>query len=443
MSASLSPGSETHKMSWKERLVRLLTGVEGDGAGAEATVPPGPQVTLEPAWEEEDPFSQRMTINMGPQHPSTHGVLRLVLTLDGEQVVDCQPDVGYLHTGIEKNMEAKCYLKALTMTDRLDYLSPMFNNLAYVMAIEKLFDAQVPLRAQYARVILCELTRINSHLVWLGTHALDIGAMSVFLYCFRERELVLDIFEAVSGARMMSSYFRPGGLAKDLPPEFEDMVRDFIDLFPARMQEYEALLTRNPIWLQRTRGVGVILAEDAIALGVTGPTLRSTGVDWDLRKDMPYSSYDHFQFDVPVGSNGDVYDRYLVRMEEMRQSVRIIRQALDNLPDGPYITDNRKLAPPPKHELATSMESLIHHFKIWTEGIKPPPGEAYAAVESPRGELGFYIVSDGTAKPYRVHVRAPSFINLQALPIQARGALVADMVAIIASADPIMGEVDR
>jgi NADH-quinone oxidoreductase subunit D len=419
-------------MGFTDGLIRLLTGR-----------PPirNPQSAIR-NWE-GDPFSQTMTINMGPQHPSTHGVLRLVVTLDGERVVDVRPDVGYLHTGIEKNMEFKSYLKALTMTDRLDYLAPMFNNLAFVMAVEKLFDCQVPLRAQYIRVILCELTRINSHLVWLGTHGLDVGALSMFLYCFREREQVLDIFEMVSGARMMSSYFRPGGLALDVPPGFEGTVRSFIDTFLARVDEYEALLTKNPIWLERLRGVGVITAEQAIALGVTGPTLRATGFDWDLRKAMPYSGYDHFEFDVPLGSHGDAYDRYRVKVEEMRQSVRIIRQALDNLPGGPVITHDRKIAPPPKEELAVSMESLIHHFKIWTEGIKPPPGEAYVAVESPRGELGFYMVSDGTAKPYRVRVRAPSFANLQALPIQARGGLMADLVVITASADPILGEVDR
>lgn len=431
-------------MGWKEQLVRLLTGVDGNGKEEKPEAPlTGPTITLEPAWDEEDPFRQTMTINMGPQHPSTHGVLRLVVTLDGERVVDVKPDIGYLHTGIEKSMETRAYLKALPMTDRMDYLSPMFNNLGFVMAVEKLMDIEVPERAEFVRVILCELTRINSHLVWLATHGLDIGAMSVFLYCFRERELILDIFEAVSGARMMSTYFRPGGLAKDVHPEFEDQVRNFIDLFPSRIAEYEALLTKNPIWMERTVGVGVITTEECIAHGVTGPILRSTGVPWDLRKVMPYGVYDQFEFDVPVGQNGDVYDRYLIKVEEMRQSVRIIRQALDRLPGGPWITDNRKVAPPPKHELATSMESLIHHFKLWTEGIKPPPGEAYVAVESPRGELGFYMISDGTAHPYRVHVRAPSFVNLQALPLMARGGLVADLVAVIASLDPIMGEVDR
>ncbi|MFQ6058348.1 MAG: NADH dehydrogenase (quinone) subunit D [Anaerolineae bacterium] len=391
----------------------------------------------------EEAAQETMILNLGPQHPSTHGVLRLMVELDGERVVKATPDVGYLHTGVEKTFEHKTYTKGIPLTDRLDYLSPMFNNLAYVLAVEKLMDVEVPLRAQYMRVLLCELTRIASHLVWLATHGLDLGAMSVFLYCFRERELILDIFEMVSGARMMASYFRVGGLVEDVPPGFEEAVRAFIELFPSRLADYEALLTRNPIWLERTRGVGAISAQEAIAYGLTGPSLRACGVEWDIRKAFPYSSYDRFDFEVPLGSHGDVYDRYVVRMEEMRQSVRIVQQALDDLPEGPFITDDRKVAPPPKQELATSMEAVIHHFKLWTEGFQPPEGEVYAAVESPRGELGYYVVSDGSSKPYRVHVRAPSFVNLQSLPLMARDGLVADLVAVIASVDPVLGEVDR
>lgn len=386
---------------------------------------------------------ETLLINIGPQHPSTHGVLRLLVELDGETIVSVVPDIGYLHTGIEKTCESKTYTKIIPLTDRIDYLSPMSNNLAYVMAVEKLMGVEVPLRAQYIRVILTELQRIASHLVWLGTHALDIAAMSVFLYCFREREMILDIFEMVSGQRMMVSYFRVGGLWRDVPEGFEEAVRAFLRLMPARIDEYERLLKRNPLWLQRTKGVGVISPEEAIAWGVTGPSLRGSGVNYDVRKAQPYSSYDHFEFDVPLGENGDVYDRFMVRLEEMRQSLRIIDQALRRLPKGPYITPDRKVTPPPKEELAWSMEALIHHFKFWTEGFSPPPGEVYHAVESPRGEFGVYINSNGSPKPRRVHFRAPSFVNLQALPIMAKGCLVADLVAIIGSIDIVLGEVDR
>lgn len=386
---------------------------------------------------------ETILLNVGPQHPSTHGVLRLLVELDGETIVSVVPDIGYLHTGIEKTCESKTYTKIIPLTDRIDYLSPMSNNLAYVMAVEKLMGVEVPLRAQYIRVILTELQRIASHLVWLGTHALDIAAMSVFLYCFREREMILDIFEMVSGQRMMVSYFRVGGLWRDVPEGFEEAVRAFLKLMPARIAEYERLLKKNPLWLRRTKGVGVISPEDAIAWGVTGPSLRGSGVNYDVRKAQPYSSYDHFEFDVPLGENGDVYDRFMVRIEEMRQSLRIIDQALRRLPKGPYITPDRKVTPPPKEELAWSMEALIHHFKFWTEGFSPPPGEVYHAVESPRGEFGVYINSDGSPKPRRVHFRAPSFVNLQALPIMAKGCLVADLVAIIGSIDIVLGEVDR
>ena len=384
-----------------------------------------------------------MILNLGPQHPSTHGVLRLVLELDGEVVVKCKPVIGYLHTGFEKTYEAKTYLQCVTLTDRMDYLSPLSNNFGYSLAVEKLLGIEVPPRAQVARIILVELTRIASHLIWLGTQAIDLGAMSVFLYCFREREQLLDIFEMCSGQRMMTSYIRPGGLALDLPPGFEQAVDDFLRIFPDRMAEYEALLTDNEIWLERTKGVGKLSAEDAIALGVTGPTLRASGVDWDIRKATPYGTYDEYEFDVPVGTVGDTFERYLLRLAEMRESLKIVRQALNRLPDGPHMTSDRKVAFPPRSELATSMEALIHHFKLATEGYRVPEGEVFQAIESPRGELGFYIVSDGSSKPYRLHVRAPSFVNLQALAKMAEGSLVADLIAIIGTLDPVMGEVDR
>jgi NADH-quinone oxidoreductase subunit D len=386
---------------------------------------------------------ETMVLNMGPQHPSTHGVLRLMLELDGENVVNCVPDIGFLHTGIEKNMESKTYEKSIVMTDRMDYLAPLSNNLVYCLAMERLFDLDVPPRAQYIRVLLVELTRINSHLVWLATHALDIGAMSVFLYCFREREKILDIFEMVSGQRMMSTYFRPGGLWRDITAEFEPAVRDFIKYFPPKVDDYEKLLTDNPLWLDRTQGIGYITAEDAIKLGCTGPTLRGSGVNWDIRKAIPYSGYENFDFDVPLGQHGDVYDRYVVRIEEMRQSLRIVQQALDNLPSGPFRSNNRKYVPPPRAELGHSMEAVIHHFKLWTEGFYPPKGEVYQRVESPRGEVGCYLVSDGSPKPWRVHFRTPSFIHLSALPHMSKGYLIADMVGIIGSIDIVLGDCDR
>ncbi|HEY3228982.1 MAG TPA: NADH dehydrogenase (quinone) subunit D [Roseiflexaceae bacterium] len=404
---------------------------------------PSPQEITQPALEGK---KETMVLNMGPHHPSTHGVLRLVVELDGETVVNVAPDVGYLHTGIEKTMESKTYQKALVMTDRTDYLAPLSNNLSYVLAVETMLGCEVPPRAVTARVLLTELTRIASHLVWLGTHALDLAAMSVFLYGFREREQILDIFELVSGARMMTSYFRVGGLAYDLPAEFSETVAAFLEIMPGHVDEYENLLTGNPLWLERTVNVGVINTADAIALGITGPMLRATGYAWDLRRDMPYCGYETYDFDIPIGKNGDIYDRYLVRMAEMRQSVLIAKQALERLNalgPGPYTTTDRKISPPPKAEITHSMESLIHHFKLWTEGFKPPVGDALGAIESPRGELATYVVSDGSPKPYRVHFRAPSFINLQALPHMAKGRLVADLVALIASMDPVLGEVDR
>ncbi|HMQ31282.1 MAG TPA: NADH dehydrogenase (quinone) subunit D [Chloroflexaceae bacterium] len=390
--------------------------------------------------------TETMVLNMGPHHPSTHGVLRLVLELDGEVVVNVAPDVGFLHTGIEKNMESKTYQKAVVMTDRTDYLAPLSNNLSYALAVEKLLDVEIPERAQTIRVLLVELQRISSHLVWLGTHALDLAAMSVFLYAFREREQILDIFELVSGARMMTSYIRIGGLAYELPADFLATVDALLQIMPARIDEYEDLLTANPLWLERTRGVGAIDGESAIAYGLTGANLRATGVAYDVRKAMPYTGYESYDFEIPVGKVGDIYDRYRVRMAEMRQSVGICRQAADRLremPPGDYQTRDRKVVPPPKSEITHSMESLIHHFKLWTEGFKPPRGDAYVSIESPRGILGCYVVSDGSPKPWRVHFRSPSFINLQSLAHMAKGRLVADLVALIASLDPVLGEVDR
>jgi NADH-quinone oxidoreductase subunit D len=387
-----------------------------------------------------------MVLNMGPHHPSTHGVLRLVVELDGETVVNVAPDVGFLHTGIEKNMEAKTYQKALVMTDRTDYLAPLSNNLSYVLAVEKLLQCEIPERVQVARVLLTELTRIGSHLVWLGTHALDLAAMSVFLYCFREREQILDIFELVSGARMMTSYFRVGGLAYDLTDDFIPTVEVFINDFYNRVDEYERLLTNNPLWWERTVGVGAVTADEAIAYGLSGANLRAAGVDYDMRKMVPYTGYETYDFEIPVGEKGDIYDRYTVRVAEMRQSARIVKQAVARLKEigpGPYMTPDRKIAPPPKEEITYSMESLIHHFKLWTEGFKVPRGDAYVGIESPRGIHGTYVVSDGGPKPYRVHFRPPSFINLQALPHMAKGHMVADLVALIASVDPVLGEVDR
>ena len=384
-----------------------------------------------------------MELNMGPQHPSTHGVLRLVLDLDGEVVRGCRPDIGFLHTGFEKDFERHTYQQCIPYSDRMDYLAPPINNLGFSLAAEKLLGVEVPPRGQYLRVIMCELARIGSHLVWFGTGALDMGATTPFLYAWRERETILDINELVSGVRMHTSYIRVGGLMADVPDEFEAMVRKVIHTFPKAIDEYELLITKNPIWRERTVGLGSISAEDALAYGMSGPSLRGCGVPYDLRKAQPYSSYDHFDFDVPVGQNGDVYDRYLVRMREMRESLRIIEQALDNLPSGPVNTLDRKVAPPPRNEINTSMESLIHHFKLVTEGFSVPRGQVYQAVESARGELGFYMVSDGSNRPYRVKVRAPSFSNLSALPYMVKGELIADVVAVIGSIDIVLGDVDR
>lgn len=386
---------------------------------------------------------ETVLLNMGPQHPSTHGVLRLLLELDGEVIINCVPDIGFLHTGIEKNMESKRWELAEVMTDRTDYLNNTGNNLAYCLAIEKLADLDVPLRAQAVRVILVELDRISNHLIWLGTHALDLAAMSVFLYCFRERESILDIKEMCSGQRMMTTYFRPGGLWRDTPVEFEIAVRRFLRMFPGRIKQYETLLTKNPIWMDRTRNIGKISAKDAINMSLTGPVLRGSGVAYDVRKTQPYSGYEQYDFMIPTGTHGDVYDRYLVRMEEMRQSLRIIQQALDKMPYGPFRSNNRKYVPPPRAELATSMEAVIHHFKLWTEGFTVPKGAVYMPVESPKGELGYYLESNGGNQPYRIHMRTPSFINLQTLPLLAKGHLVADLVGIIGSVDIVLGDCDR
>jgi NADH-quinone oxidoreductase subunit D len=393
--------------------------------------------------EQGPPGPRRMVLNMGPQHPSTHGVLRLLLELDGETIMKCRPELGYLHTGIEKEFEVKNYQQAVTLTDRVDYLAPLSNNLGYCLAVEKLLALEIPPRAQWMRVMLTELTRLNSHLVWLGTHALDIGAMTVFLYCFREREDILRIFEMFSGQRMMTSYFRIGGLALEPPRGWHARVKKFIDGFPSKVDEYEDLLTKNPIWLGRTRGVGRISLEDMLDLGVTGPMLRAAGLPMDARKDEPYSSYEKFDFEVPTRTENDVFARYQVRVEEMRKSARIVRQAMDGMPEGPWKAADQHVVLPDREKMKTQMEALIYHFKIVTEGFRVPEGEVYQVIESPRGELGFYVVSDGTALPYRVHMRTPSFGNLQATSTMVEGTLIADVIASIGSMDFVLGDTDR
>jgi len=378
--------------------------------------------------------TKTMVLNMGPQHPSTHGVLRILLELDGETVVKAVPDIGYLHTGIEKSCEDKTYSQVITLTDRIDYLNPLGNNLVYCLAVEKLLGLEVPKRAQYIRVLMVELQRISSHLVWLGTHAIDLGAMSVFLYCFREREEILNIFEMFAGQRMMTSYIRIGGVALDPPTGWRQAVEKFLRMMPSRVDEYETLLTQNPIWIGRTKDIGYISPEDAIALSMTGPTLRAAGVAYDNRKVFPYSSYQEFNFNVPTRTESDCYARYLVRVAEMRESLKIVRQAMDKITDeGPIKAEAPGIIPP----------QLIYHFKIFTEGFSPPPGEAFVTVESPRGELGCFVASDGSPKPLRVHFRAPSYINLQALPRLVEGRLIADVVACIGTIDIVLGEVDR
>lgn len=387
--------------------------------------------------------AKTMTVNMGPQHPATHGVLRVVLELDGETVVKCVPEIGYLHTGIEKTAEAKLYYKAIPMTDRMDYLAPMSNNFGYCLGVEKLFGVEIPEKAQWVRVLLAEVTRLNSHLVWLGTHALDIGAMSMLLYAFREREDVLKIYEAVSGQRMMSTYFRVGGLAQDIPADLEQLVRILIKNMKMRVQEYEDILTNNRIWRNRTINVGRISKEDAINAGLTGPLLRASGVKHDLRKARPYSSYDKFDFEIPTSDRCDSFGRYEVRMEEMRQSIRIIEQAIDGMPEGRYRARAPGIVLPTKEECLYSMEAMIYHFKLITQGYSPPKGEVYVTIESPKGEIGFYFVSDGSPRPYRMRVRPPSFVNISALPKFVVGGLLSDVITCIGSIDIVLGEVDR
>jgi len=391
--------------------------------------------------------NETMTLNMGPQHPSTHGVLRVALELDGETIVRAKPLIGYLHTGMEKQAEYKTYTQSIPQTDRMDYISPLSNNLAFCLAVEKLLGIEPPARVQAIRVLLTELTRISSHAVWMGTHAIDLGALTVFWYTFREREKILSIYEQVSGARMTASYFRVGGLAMDIPGGLLDRCEKFVDEMPAHIDEYESLLTKNPIWLARTRGVAIVSAKDAIAWGLSGPILRGSGVSWDMRKNEPYSGYETYDFDVPVGKVGDAFDRYQVRVAEMRESTKIAKQAIARIRElgesGPYRVRDFKYVLPHKEEVKTSMEALIHHFKIVAHGFFPPAGEAYAAVEAPKGELGFYFVSDGSARPWRMKVRSPSFINLQALPLMVEGGLIADVIAAIGSIDIVLGEVDR
>jgi NADH-quinone oxidoreductase subunit D len=393
--------------------------------------------------EEDDPRDSRMTINMGPQHPSTHGVLRLVLELEGEIVREVRPVIGYLHTGMEKECEDSTWRQAVTIVTRMDYLAPLFNELVYSLATEKLLGVEIPPRGQAIRILMTELNRISSHLVWLATQGMDMGAVSMMTYGFRERELLIDFFEMVTGLRMNHNYIMPGGVWQDLPDGWRTAVEDFLAIFPERLGEYEELLTGNPIWRQRTQGVAVIGQSEAIALGASGPVLRGCGLAWDIRKAFPYSGIEQYDFDIPTRTEGDVFARYAVRLDEMRQSMRIVRQVLDTMPDGDYKNMDPKITPPPRAELTRSMEAVIHHFKLVTQGYAVPPGDVYVPVESPRGELGAYVVSNGETLPYRVHVRDPSFVNLQSLPTMMRDTLVADTVAAIASVDPVLGGVDR
>ncbi len=403
----------------------------------------GTSATLDSAQSPEETTTRRMILNMGPQHPSTHGVLRILLELDGETVTKAEPDIGFLHTGIEKQAEALNWQQVVTLTDRMDYLANLSNNLAYVLPVEKLLQIEMPDRVQWMRVLLVELTRINSHLVWLGTHALDLGAMTVFFYCFRERENLLRIFEMFSGQRLMTSYIRIGGLALEPPRGWHHAIKKFNDALPSNIDEYEELLNANPIFLNRVKGVGYLPLEKLLALSVTGPLIRAAGLKWDIRKSEPYSSYEKFDFDVPVYQESDVWARYRVRMEEMRQSQRIVKQALEGMPEGPWKADAPHVVLPDREKMKTQMEALIYHFKIVTEGFRVPAGEAFVPTESPRGEIGFYAVSDGTSKPLRVFMRTPSFANLQALPALFEGNLVADSVAALGSLDFMLGDVDR
>jgi NADH-quinone oxidoreductase subunit D len=408
---------------------RLVERIEAEGQGAYV--------------EYYDETEEHMVINMGPVHPSTHGVLRLLLELDGETVLKCLPIIGYLHTGMEKECEDQTWRAAITIVTRMDYLACFFNEQAYSLAVEKLLDIEVPPRGKYIRTLLAEMNRLSSHLVWFGTQGLDMGAMSAMFYGFREREVIIDFYEMVTGLRMNNGYFMPGGVWEDLPEGWENAARSIASLLPVRIKEYEELLSENPVFLERTKGIGVITQEEALALGATGPIARATGVDWDLRRDMPYDAYDQVSFAVPLAVEGDVYARYRVRMAEMRESVKIIEQLIDQMPDGDFKNMDPKITHPPREELNHSMEAVIHHFKLSTQGYTVPVGEAYATVESPRGELGVYAVSDGGTSPHRIHVREPSFVNLQSLAPMVRGGLVADLIASIASTDPIMGGVDR
>ena len=420
------------------RDVEEITGAAAIDPGVEDVFANAARNRLNPPAQD-----QTMVINMGPQHPSTHGVLRLVVEIDGETVVALASDIGYLHTGIEKTCEAKFYQQVVPLTDRIDYLAPMTNNTAYALAVEKLLGLEIPPKAQWLRVLFNELMRLNSHLVWLGTHAMDIGALTVFLYCFREREKLMRIFEAVSGQRMMTSYIRIGGLSLEPPRDLYDRIREFLVEFPSKIDEYEGLLQNNPIWINRLKGVGYISPEDAIALGVSGPPLRAAGIDFDVRRDMPYSSYEKFQFNVPISTRSDVWARYIVRMQEMRESVKICLQALDGMPEGRIVADAPKIILPDREQMKTQMESLIHHFKIVTEGFGVPAGEATSSVEAPHGMMNYYVVSDGTAKPYRVHMRNADYANLQALEVMCKGRLLADVVAVIGSIDIVLGAIDR
>jgi NADH-quinone oxidoreductase subunit D len=388
-------------------------------------------------------MGERMIMNMGPQHPSTHGVLRLVLEMDGETILRSKPVIGYLHTGMEKTGEELTYLQGPTNVTRMDYASPLFNELVFSLATEQLIGLEVPERAQWIRMLMCELNRMSSHMLFLATNGMDLGAVGMMIYGWREREELLRFFEAVTGLRMNHNYIRPGGVAADLPGGWQEELEAILDVIPDRLAEFDLLMTGQPIWRERLQGVGVITAEEALALGATGPILRSTGYAWDLRRDEPYLRYDQVDFDVIAGSYGDCFDRYAIRLQEIRESIRIVRQIIDKMPDGDYRSQDKKVTPPPRARIDESMEALIHHFKIFTEGFKVPEGEVYVAVESPRGELGCYLVSDGSSKPYRMHIRGPSFVNLQSLPHLMKDSFLADTVAIVSSVDPIMGEVDR
>ena len=412
-------------------------------ARSDATVIGSSPIERTAAGEELDLEHELMTINMGPHHPATHGVLRLLVALQGEIVRDVKPVMGYVHTGIEKNCEDKSYWKAIPFVERMDYLSYHFNAQAFCGCVEKLLELEVPARAQYLRVVHMELTRIQSHLIWLGTTALDLGAMSMFFYCFRDRDRIMDLFELSTGQRMHTRYFQVGGVSEDIPVGFADRTLEFCREFPSRVNQFEALLTQNEIFLNRTKGIGVVDRQRLLDLGVTGPLLRAAGEPWDLRKVAPYSSYGDFEFAIPVGTVGDGWDRYRVRVEEMREAVKIIEQALEGLPDGPWIADDRKVVLPPRHELSTSMEALIHHFKLVTEGFRVPPGETYYPLESPRGELGCFVLADGSSKPARVHIRDPSFVNLQSLRDMCVDGYIADLIQNLGMLDPILGGVDR